>query len=381
MTIVLHEIKKVFGLRMVIMLLAINVVFYFLFIQFYFQHFPNGNPDTEIHKASIEMKKDYGTHMDNAEYELFRQKYDETIEKAEQFMKTDQQFMDAGITTYEQFYNSDYNNEQLNKLHNYAVFESDTELFWELQARRYMIERYENSKKYPYNAYGEVDAKQQNRMEKLVASDEGDSIFTDVVFSNYMSLIIYMTVLIGLSILFMVSPIFLHDKRSKLIHLQYTARIGRRLFLRKLTAAMISTLLIVTVQLGVFFLMYSRLGTGLFLDSGINSIFNIGYFWYDLTFGQYIGLTVAAIYALSLITAVFAAWISSIAPNYMVIIGLQIPYAFLMFGWMEKLLIGKLADILYAQYVQPLTYLLLAAGAILLFVLRWRSERRADLLV
>lgn len=381
MTIVLHEIKKVFGLRMVIMLLAINVVFYFLFIQFYFQHFPNGNPDTEILKASIEMKKDYGTHMDNAEYELFRQKYDETIEKAEQFMKTDQQFMDAGITTYEQFYNSDYNNEQLNKLHNYAVFESDTELFWELQARRYMIERYENSEKYPYNAYGEVDAKQQNRMEKHVASDEGDSIFTDVVFSNYMSLIIYMTVLIGLSILFMVSPIFLHDKRSKLIHLQYTARIGRRLFLRKLTAAMISTLLIVTVQLGVFFLMYSRLGTGLFLDSGINSIFNIGYFWYDLTFGQYIGLTVAAIYALSLITAVFAAWISSIAPNYMVIIGLQIPYAFLMFGWMEKLLIGKLADILYAQYVQPLTYLLLAAGAVLLFVLRWRSERRADLLV
>ncbi|MGO4180199.1 hypothetical protein BK120_09645 [Paenibacillus sp. FSL A5-0031] len=381
MTIVLHEIKKVFGLRMVIMLLAINVVFYFLFIQFYFQHFPNGNPDTEIHKASIEMKKDYGTHMDNAEYELFRQKYDETIEKAEQFMKTDQQFMDAGITTYEQFYNSDYNNEQLNKLHNYAVFESDTELFWELQARRYMIERYENSEKYPYNAYGEVDAKQQNRMEKHVASDEGDSIFTDVVFSNYMSLIIYMTVLIGLSILFMVSPIFLHDKRSKLIHLQYTARIGRRLFLRKLTAAMISTLLIVTVQLGVFFLMYSRLGTGLFLDSGINSIFNIGYFWYDLTFGQYIGLTVAAIYALSLITAVFAAWISSIAPNYMVIIGLQIPYAFLMFGWMEKLLIGRLADIYYAQHVQPLTYLLLAAGAVLLFVLRWRSERRADLLV
>ncbi|MGO4348120.1 hypothetical protein AB4Z45_21745 [Paenibacillus sp. MCAF9] len=381
MTIVLHEIKKVFGLRMVIMLLAINVVFYFLFIQFYFQHFPNGNPDTEIHKASIEMKKDYGTHMDNAEYELFRQKYDETIEKAEQFMKTDQQFMDAGITTYEQFYNSDYNNEQLNKLHNYAVFESDTELFWELQARRYMIERYENSEKYPYNAYGEVDAKQQNRMEKHVASDEGDSIFTDVVFSNYMSLIIYMTVLIGLSILFMVSPIFLHDKRSKLIHLQYTARIGRRLFLRKLTAAMISTLLIVTVQLGVFFLMYSRLGTGLFLDSGINSIFNIGYFWYDLTFGQYIGLTVAAIYALSLITAVFAAWISSIAPNYMVIIGLQIPYAFLMFGWMEKLLIGRLADIYYAQHVQPLTYLLLAAGAVLIFVLRWRSERRADLLV
>lgn len=381
MTIVLHEIKKVFGLRMVIMLLAINVVFYFLFIQFYFQHFPNGNPDTEIHKASIEMKKDYGTHMDNAEYELFRQKYDETIEKAEQFMKTDQQFMDAGITTYEQFYNSDYNNEQLNKLHNYAVFESDTELFWELQARRYMIERYENSEKYPYNAYGEVDAKQQNRMEKHVASDEGDSIFTDVVFSNYMSLIIYMTVLIGLSILFMVSPIFLHDKRSNLIHLQYTARIGRRLFLRKLTAAMISTLLIVTVQLGVFFLMYSRLGTGLFLDSGINSIFNIGYFWYDLTFGQYICLTVAAIYMLSLITAVFAAWISSMATNYMVIIGLQIPYAFLMFGWMEKLLIGKLADILYAQYVQPLTYLLLAAGAILLFVLRWRSERRADLLV
>jgi len=381
MTIVLHEIKKVFGLRMVIMLLAINVIFYFLFIQFYFQYFPNGNPDTEIHRASIEMKKDYGTHMDDAEYELFRQKYDETIAEAEQFMKTDQQFMDAGITTYEQFYNSDYNNEQLNKLHNYAVFESDTELFWELQARRYMIERYENSKIYPYSAYGEVDAKQQDRMEQLVASGEVNSVFTDVVFRNYVSLIIYMTVLIGLGILFMISPIFLKDKRSKVIHLQYTARIGRRLFRKKFAAAMISTILIVTVQLGVFFLMYRNLGTRIFLDAGINSIFNTGYFWYDLTFGQFIGLTVAAIYALSLITAMFAAWISSIAANYIVIIGLQIPYAFLVFGWMENLLIGRLADIYYAQYVQPLTYSLLAAGAVLLFVLRWRRERRADLLV
>jgi hypothetical protein len=381
MTIVLHEIKKVFGLRMVIMLLAINVVFYFLFIQFYFQYFPNGNPDTEIHRTSMEMKKEYGTHMDASEYEQFKQDYDKTIEEAEQFMKTDQHFIDAGISTYEQFFNNNSNHTQLDKLRDYAVFESDTELFWELQARRYLMDTHENSQKWPFSAYGDINAKQQHRMENLVASGEVNSVFTYVVFRNYRSLIIYMTVLIGLSILFMISPIFLKDKRSKVIHLQYTSRIGRRLFRKKLTAAIISTLIIVTVQLSVFFLMYSRLGTGIFLDTGINSIFNEGYFWYNLTFGQFIGLTIVAIYALSLITAVFAAWISSIAANYMVIIGLQIPYAFLMFGWMENLLIGRLADIYYAQYVQPLTYSLLAAGAVLLLVLRWRRERRADLLV
>ncbi|OMF27596.1 hypothetical protein BK133_19260 [Paenibacillus sp. FSL H8-0548] len=379
MSIVLHEIKKLFGLRMVVLLLAFNVVFYFLFIQFYFQYFPNGRPDLDLHNISIEMKNNYGTHMDDTEYDHFLQNYANTIEETEQFMQSNPQFIAARISTYDAFRSADY--EQLKKLKSYVMFELSNGLFWKAQAYSYLIERKENSEtRWIYGANGHTP-KQQHRIDELLASGESDSVFTFVVFNNYKTLINYMTVLIGLSILFIISPLFLKDKHSRVIHLQYTTRIGRALFRKKLIAALLSSLIIITVQLGTFFLLYSRLGTGIFLDSGISSIFNDSYFWYNLTFGQFIALSIAAMYLFGLITALAAAWISSLAGSFITIIGLQIPYAFLVLGMLPVALVSRLADLYYAQYVQPLAYLLLISGVVLLLALRWRRERRADLLV
>lgn len=86
-------------------------------------------------------------------------------------------------------------------------------------------------------------------------------------------------------------------------------------------------------------------------------------------------------YLFGLITALAAAWISSLAGSFITIIGLQIPYAFLVLGMLPVALVSRLADLYYAQYVQPLAYLLLISGVVLLLALRWRRERRADLLV
>lgn len=166
--------------------------------------------------------------MDDTEYDHFLQNYANTIEETEQFMQSNPQFIAARISTYDAFRSADY--EQLKKLKSYVMFELSNGLFWKAQAYSYLIERKENSEtRWIYGANGHTP-KQQHRIDELLASGESDSVFTFVVFNNYKTLINYMTVLIGLSILFIISPLFLKDKHSRVIHLQYTTRIGRALF-------------------------------------------------------------------------------------------------------------------------------------------------------
>jgi hypothetical protein len=82
-----------------------------------------------------------------------------------------------------------------------------------------------------------------------------------------------------------------------------------------------------------------------------------------------------------LITALAAAWVSSLAGSFITIIGLQVTYAFLVLGMLTVAHVSRLADLYYSQYVKPLAYLLLISSTVLLLALRWRRERRADLLV
>jgi hypothetical protein len=49
------------------------------------------------------------------------------------------------------------------------------------------------------------------------------------------------------------------------------------------------------------------------------------YYWYDLSFIQYIVLTVRAIYILGIVFALLAMSFSTIAPNFIALIGVQIP--------------------------------------------------------
>ncbi|MBP1993638.1 hypothetical protein [Paenibacillus eucommiae] len=381
MRILSHEIRKVFTLKMFALLIVISAIIYQLFISFYFQYFPNGRPFLDYYRISVQMLKDYGTHMDETEFLHFQQQYKEQVEEANHYLQSNKGFVDAGITTYEDFRNTVFNSD-LEALRSDAYNKSRVDIFYELQAREGLIQKYENKETDKLRAYAypsPIKEEQAARIEQLVNNESITAIFPHLVFENYNTLITYVAVLVVLSVSFMISPMFIKDRKNHVIDLQYTAKTGRPLFKKKIAAAMVSSCLITTAQLLCFFLLYSANHVSMFFNSNINSVFNYGAYWYDLTFIQYIVLTVVALYVLGMIVTLLTLLISSLAPNYITIIGAQVPLLFILLKLLLDVLIGDSINIRYPQYVQPLLYLSLAAAAVIMVIVRWKKEQVADI--
>ncbi|MGL6107847.1 hypothetical protein [Romboutsia sp.] len=67
----------------------------------------------------------------------------------------------------------------------------------------------------------------------------------------------------------------------------------------------------------------------MFWNCSVNSVFNGNISWFDLTFGQYIILSVIFTYILSIAFSTMAMFVSSKVYTYIALIGAQIPILFL----------------------------------------------------
>ncbi|HBN28140.1 MAG TPA: hypothetical protein DD421_03780, partial [Clostridiaceae bacterium] len=102
--------------------------------------------------------------------------------------------------------------------------------------------------------------------------------------------------------------------------------------------------------------------------------------WYDMTFIQYIIMTVAGIYVLSFAVTLIAAFVSSKASNYMTAIGISVPILFAI-GWLsDSLLINQLEVIYIPKMLAPIGYIVLITISIVLIAMGWRKEKGTDIL-
>ena len=137
MRIILNEIKKIFSLKMIVLLILITVTMFFVFdIVFHIKYFPNGRPALDIYNIGVEMVENYGEYMDEDEFEHFKARYDELVKEADEYIQSRDDFIELGITTYEEFENKDRDNEELDKLNSKVLFEEKVALFWELPMRK-----------------------------------------------------------------------------------------------------------------------------------------------------------------------------------------------------------------------------------------------------
>lgn len=90
-------------------------------------------------------------------------------------------------------------------------------------------------------------------------------------------------------------------------------------------------------------------------------------------------LTVVAIYVLTFVIALISMFISSIVPNYISIVGLQLPIAIITFMAVERYLIVNMTQIRYSQILLPLCYFGLVFTGVVIMVIRWEKEKVLDL--
>lgn len=372
--IILNEIKKIFELKSILIVSMITFVIYHLSISFYVDHFPNGRPQLDVYNVSVEMLEDYGDSMDDDEFEDFKNIYNKQVKQADKYLKEDKDAIKAKITNYEEFRNKH------GDLNSKILFEKEVDLFWELEAREWFIETYEHKEQTKEGIYQRSNEKQRERVSEILKSDEINSVLPQMVMENYIDYIKNVAFLIMLSIMFMISPIYLRDKRNDLSYLQYSSKTGRNLFKKKIIAGLLSSFIIITVQLALFMLIYSSNRIGIFLNSSTLSIFNwIDIRWFDTTFIQYIVLTILGVYLLGFIITMLVMFISSIVSNYISVIGIQIPLIIINGYIFIKYLILMLMSIHLPKYSGVLSYLFLLVISMLLISIRWRREKIKDI--
>lgn len=379
MRILFNEIKKIFTWRILLLLVIANGVLFFLRIEFHISHFPNGRPSLDSYRIGIEMISKYGNDMDEKDMRDFKKTYEAQVQEANQYLQSHKQFANAGVGTYEDFLNIDWENKEQATLRDKVMIEEQVDTFWELQARGTLME-FHDTKEARAEAYKiGANPQQEARIDEMITAGQYQ-VYPEVVMENFKEFIFNVAIAILVSVVLIISPVFIKDRSRQLLDLQYTTRKGRELYKTKLAAALISTLGVITALLIVYFGMYALNNTEMYFHVPIHMF--IGTFsWYDPTLLQYIALTVAAIYILGFVYALLAMSFSSIMPNYIALIGIQVPFVIAMITYGLTYLVTRIINIVMPQWVVPTSYSGMVAVSVLFIIFMWKREKHRDIVI
>ncbi|MGL5354345.1 MAG: hypothetical protein ACRDA5_13660 [Clostridium sp.] len=369
MKIIFNEIKKIFNWKMCIVLLMWSLLIYQMVTDFDIEVFPNGSGDTASYNITTKMIKDYGNEMDEEEFLDFKKIHEKKIDEADKFLSNNENFNKYGIYSYEDYKKKprgekgDDPDKEFEKMYWNNLLSSDGDIFWELQTMPMYIGRYEqreinNELGLSNNAESRKNKSREKRIAEISGNEEYNSILPRFVYDNYIRLIKGVAVSIIVGIAFMLTPLFIKDKRDKVEHLQYGSKIGRGLFKSKLIAGFISAMIIATVEIIIYSILYSTNNTSMFFKSNINSIFN-NQFWFSMTFIQYIIMTIVCVYIISIITAFISMFVSRKVSSYVVGIGVQVPIVFIIGKLILSLLLDNLGILYRSKYLAFGVYVVL----------------------
>ena len=379
MNIIFNEIKKIFRPVNVAIITLITAVIWFLFMTFNIENFPNGS-DKYIYDVSVKILNEYGTSMNKEEFEDLKKYREKRAKEASEYLLTKDVFVKSGLSTYDEFVNRSENKsiEKLDELYSNIMFEENNYLFWEIQELDYVIDSYENKDFWIGLGGLEENQAQKQRHENIRNSDATYSPLNFRIMENYHALIFGITLLILICVPTLIIPIFMNDNKNKVNYIQYSSKTGRKLFEKKIVASIISSLVVATVQLGVLLVVYKANNTYMFWDCSINSAISDMASWYDITFGQYIILSVVLNYIVAFITCMISIFVSSKASTYISAIGIQIPILFAFGIWLNDRGMKYLTTTFYQKYSLQIIYLGLVILSLFMIFRRIKKEIITD---
>ena len=360
MRVVLLELQKIFNLKRMIVVTILCALLSFLFLEFHFRVFPNGS---NIHSFQMteQMIEEFGAELDLYEFAIINERFVEDLAEFNTYFlnRTDVQGTNLNSVT-ELWYNQD--SAVVFELMNRLAFEDNNIDYWNLQVRYHFI----------------------SDIERLIE----DGMFIDVqpifdlqVFHNWVDIISWSTLILVVTVLVIILPIFVSERKSNMFQIQYTTKLGRELYGKKLIAvtlaSLIGTTLLVGSVVGLYFLMNQ---TTTFFPNLIWTNWGESTLRYDMTFLNYILLTVGLTYVLGLIFAFIAFFISRISSNHLTALALGIPLIVIFEMYLSNYLIRNVLSI----WINGAMPILLYAGLIIitiaiLFVQGYR-EKRIDIL-
>jgi hypothetical protein len=270
--IVFYEMKKIWSLKIVVMLAFLCGLFYVAFLSFYIDYYPNGHPHTENVALCAALTERYGTTLEPEELEEY---------VAEMEI--------AALDDLEHFY---------------EFFTDPSRLSGNGQ---------EWSEAY------------RARLEEIMNTDEVLGILPEHTLSTTYQYAKTLVVLVILTTLLCLSPLLTTDRMRKVYLLQYTSKQGRGIVSKQLAAILLSSIVLTTALLLVFGAVYATNGTQIFWNNYVSSFYSFYITTIRLTFGQYVCVLVFMMYLVGAALSAFVFILSRFSPNYIALIAGLIP--------------------------------------------------------
>jgi hypothetical protein len=336
MRIVLYEMKKIWNIKLLLIITVLCALFYLMFLEFNIKHFPNGHPETEELDYSIQMMERYGLTLKENEFSDFILSNRETlIFEAEAYIKSMPIFAEAAIDTYEDYVKIHEKSNQT-KLETDAIWtllgDECNFVRFKLEALDNIEDRYRNYPEYILkNLISETtDERELDRLMEIWETREYENIMDGWVFENTVTYAVYLAVLAILAVLILISPLIVTDRTKNVHLLQYTTKQGRIIFNKQFIAVILSAFFLATVLIFIFGAIYSTNDTWIFWNNGLTSFLNAT-FLVNITYGQYLVIYIVLLYVLCLSAAAAAFVLSRFSQNLITLILKLIP-VFAVFG-------------------------------------------------
>lgn len=393
MNILILELKKIFKPLNIILVVLITLIAYNRFIMPEIHMLKNSQPSKQIKNIGAMLANNYGSTINSKEFEEIKKIRDNKVETATEYLTKQPESKKANIKDYNDFYNA---REQelgerrkyvdiklMKKIEERVLFEENIYLFWELPQIENYITTYEHKKNFitrEIDYYKSIVSNSAiDKLRDIGESENFTSPMNGIVHNNYDQLVFWETVIVIISLAIIISPIFIDDNRNKINYIQYSSQIGRNIVKKKVIAGIISSFIIVTFQIIIFFVVYKQLGTFPYLDTYINSFLSSNYFWFDLTFRQYIAMTVIILYIISLLTCSISMYISSRVNSYLSLIGIQIPILYGIIMIQLKFGTTSVTKILFPKYTTLGIYTSIIIISMAIFLCMVKKENSIDI--
>ncbi|WP_055070181.1 hypothetical protein [Clostridium massiliamazoniense] len=387
MSLVIYEIKKLFNIKSIMVTLLGAVLIWFLFIDFDIKYFPNGIGERAAFNISEEMLKNYGTTVDEKEFEDFISNTKKIEEELNKEILNNETMIKYGIKSYKElkafeenaFKNHMTEEEQkiFNEISNFTI---GNELSRIIAERNKIIESYKGrNEDIPY-LIENLSNKALERYKEVEGTKERTSPLSYGILNNYNNIIISILGLVIVTVFFMVSPIFIEDKKSKVDYLQYSSKKGRGVFKSKLIAGFLTVIIVTSIEILIMGVLYSTNNTLQFWNCSVNSIFvSQEPLWFDMTFGQYIIITMVFVYIIAMITGIISMYVSSKANSYITLIGVNIIILGIVF-YLGFIGIDNFGTIYLPKFLQLSVYgvFLVVIGILSFLILKNRKMKVLD---
>jgi len=415
MRIITHELKKIWSVKILVIITALCALYFFAVMNSEIKNYPKDDLFLNIDFAH-RLTETYGVTLSQNDFEDFLKNEEIIIFELNTFIASNSFFTGLGIFNYDDYmdFRMDYesrfdmlDDEERNLV--YSLF-----LEWGGIVRTITGENLISDKVAPeayaklvsfgnivgmyqtniighdewlstidsFIEYTPLNEREIQRLIEIRDSGELISIMDFHTISHTWRYARSLAVLIILVTLIMVSPLVTTDRANRVNWLQYSSKQGRGILKKQFFAVLLSAVGMTTILVLIFAGLFSvTTEVHAFWNNGINSFLSGTFHWLSITFGQYVLLMIVTMYLLSVGTAAFAFVLSQCSNNMIRLIFKVIPFfiaVFIVSNWiLNDFLVIFIGGNVFLQMLSLLVTLIVGVVTAILVVCR---EKRVELI-